>query len=366
MTKEELFNLKPKKINSGIYNEVKLNWDKKAKPLEGLGQFERITSQILAINERVELPSLKKVLVVMCGDHGIVEEGVSQCGQEVTLSVAKLLGINKSTASKMAAFSGTDCIPVDVGINTSEKLEGVRDCKVRPGTENFLKGPAMSQEEAIKAIEAGINIARECKEKGYNLLATGEMGIGNTTAGTAVLCALTGVSVESFTGRGAGLSNEGLNKKIQVIKKALSKYGFDSEGIGKQSLDDKEYALDVMAKVGGLELAAMTGLFIGGAVYGLPVMIDGALSAVSALTAKYIMPESLGYMIPSHSGREKATGYVLDVLGLKPLINGDMALGEGTGALMAIPPIEIALDYYSNATSFEEGKIQQYVRQDTE
>ena len=366
MKKEELFCLKPKKINTEIVVDAGKRWDSIQKPIDGLGDFEKVTSKILAINETLHIDNLKKVLVIMCGDHGVVEEGVSQSGQEVTLSVAKVLGENRSTASKLAAFAGVDVIPVDVGINTTEIVNGVRNCKVKCGTNNFSKEPAMTLDEALSAIDAGVMLTKECKEKGYNIIASGEMGIGNTTSGTTILCALTGVEVSDILGRGAGLSDEGLLRKKRVIETSLIKYGFNDKLRAKVSPEDKrEFALNVLSKVGGLELAAMTGLFIGGAVYGIPVMLDGALSAVSALVAEMIVPGCKEYMIASHSGREKSTGYVLNMFGLRPLLNGDMALGEGTGALMTMPLIDMALDFYNNALSFDDGNVKQYIRHDT-
>ncbi|MCQ2521614.1 MAG: nicotinate-nucleotide--dimethylbenzimidazole phosphoribosyltransferase [Lachnospiraceae bacterium] len=360
MTLEELFGFQVKQINQALYEEALHHWDSISKPLDGLGDFEKITAQILAINDNKKLEKLRKVLVVMCADHGVVEEGVSQCGQEVTASVAKLLGEGRSTASTMAAFAGADCITVDVGIHSEEIFPGVRNHKIMPGTNNLMEKPAMGMQEVLSAIEIGISIARECKEKGYHLLAAGEMGIGNTTAGTLVLCGLTGVAVDAVLGRGAGLSDEGLGRKRHVVASALDKYDLHHPE------ESREYALKVMQKVGGLELAAMTGLYIGGAVYGIPVMIDGVLSAVSALLAQRIMPGCKAYMIPSHAGREKGTGYVLGLLGLKPLLNGDMALGEGTGALMAMPLLDMTLDFFRKATTFAAGKIEQYKRLDTE
>lgn len=355
MTKDELFSLKLNKINKELYAEARHKWDLIQKPIDGLGDFEKISSKILAINGVSSIDELKKVLVIMCADHGVVDEGVSQSGKEVTLSVAKVLGQNKSTASKMATYARTDIITVDVGIDSDEVIEGIRNCKIKRGTNNFAKSPAMTEDEVLLAIETGMLLAKECKEKGYHILATGEMGIGNTTSGTAMLCALTGVCIDEVLGRGAGLSDEGLIRKKKVIEEALLKYDFSDE-------KSKEYALDIITKIGGLELAAMSGLFIGGAVYEIPVMIDGALSAVSALFAQTLVPGCKEYMIPSHSGREKATKYALDILNLKPLINGDMALGEGTGALMALPTIDMAFDFYKNALTFEDGNVEQYER----
>lgn len=352
MTKEQLFTFTPKRINKETYEKSRKKWDQIQKPIDGLGDFEIDISRIVAINENFSLKDIKKVLVVMCADHGIVSEGVSQSGQEVTLSVAKALGEKISSASKMAAYAKCDLIPVDVGINSEEKINGVRNCKIKYGTNNFLIEKAMSETEVLSAIEVGINIAKECKEKGYNILATGEMGIGNTTSATALLCAITGVDVDRVVGRGAGLSDEGLNRKRIVIKEALKKY----------DLNNSSDVINVMSCVGGLELSAMTGLFIGGAICGIPVMIDGMLSAVSALIAQMLVSSCKDYMIASHLGREKSTGYVLDILGLKPLINGNMALGEGTGALMCMPLIDMAFDFYNNALTFSDGEVEQYER----
>ena len=360
MTKEELFLLKPNGIHTAIYEEASNRWDCISKPLDGLGDFEKITSQILAIHGVSHIKELKKVLVIMIADHGVVAEGVSQCGQEVTGSVASLLGCGRSTASRMAGFAGVDCIPVDVGINRKEEIPGVRNHKVRFGTNNFIEEPAMTTGDLLSALEVGIQLAKECKENGYHILATGAMGIGNTTAGTAVLCALTGIPVQEVVGRGAGLSNDGLERKKKVLATALQKYDFLNPEPTKQ------YALEVMEKVGGLELAAMTGLYIGGAVCGMPVMIDGVLSAVSAFCAERIMPGCREYMIPSHAGREKGTGIILKMLGHSPLINGNMALGEGTGTLMAMPLLDMAFDFLEGATTFQEGKIENYKRLDTE
>lgn len=356
MTREELFHLQAKQIDRRIYDKTKQRWDSISKPIDGLGSFEKWIAQIFAIQGVEQITGFKKVLAVFCADHGIVEEGVSQCGQEVTYQVAKLLGEDRSTASKMARFAKTDCIPVDVGINSPDKLPGVRDEKVRRGTGNFLKEEAMTEQEAIDAINVGIQIARECKEKGYHILATGEMGIGNTTSGTALLCALTGTDVAEVVGRGAGLSDSGLAKKKKVIETALAKYEFVES-------TQRAYALQVLHQVGGLEIAAMAGTFLGGAVYGIPVMIDGVLSAVAALIAAMLMPECVAYMLPSHAGREKGTKMILERLGLSPILTADMALGEGTGALMVLPLLDMALDFFLQATTFAEGGIEQYTRQ---
>ena len=175
-----------------IYAQVKASWDKIAKPLDGLGQFETMFAQIGAITGSSSLSIEKKVILTMCADNGIVAEGVSQSGQEVTAVVAGFMGQQASSVGKMARRAGVDVIPVDIGINTKETLPGVRDCKVMQGTRDFLQEPAMTEEEALQALSVGIDLVRECKDKGYQLIGTGEMGIGNTTTSSMLVAALTG------------------------------------------------------------------------------------------------------------------------------------------------------------------------------
>ena len=210
-----------------IYAQVKASWDKIAKPLDGLGQFETMFAQIGAITGNSSLSIEKKVILTMCADNGIVAEGVSQSGQEVTAVVAGFMGQQASSVGKMARRAGVDVIPVDIGINTKETLPGVRDCKVMQGTRDFLQEPAMTEEEALQALSVGIDLVRECKDKGYQLIGTGEMGIGNTTTSSMLVAALTGRTAEEVTGRGAGLNDAGLLRKQQVIAQALEKYERD-------------------------------------------------------------------------------------------------------------------------------------------
>ena len=207
-----------------IYAQIKASWDKIAKPLDGLGQFETMFAQIGAITGSSSLSIEKKVILTMCADNGIVAEGVSQSGQKVTAVVAGFMGQQASSVGKMARRAGVDVIPVDIGINTKETLPGVRDCKVMQGTRDFLQEPAMTEEEALQALSVGIDLVRECKDKGYQLIGTGEMGIGNTTTSSMLVAALTGRTAEEVTGRGAGLNDAGLLRKQQVIAQALEKY----------------------------------------------------------------------------------------------------------------------------------------------
>ena len=223
------------------------------------------------------------------------------------------------------------------------------DLKVAMGTKNMTKEPAMTREEAIKGLEAGIEMVRRLKEKGYTLLATGEMGIGNTTTSSAVASVLLDEPVEKMTGRGAGLSSEGLNRKIAAIKKAVE--------VNKPDPSD---AIDVLAKVGGFDIAGMAGVFLGGAALRVPVVIDGFISCVSALIAKKICPTAGDYMIASHVSKEPAARLLLEVLEKKAVIHGDMCLGEGSGAVALFPYIDMGIAVYESMSTFEDIHVEQY------
>ena len=287
----------------------------------------------------------------MCADNGVVAEGVSQSGQEVTAVVAGFMGQQASSVGKMARRAGVDVIPVDIGINTKETLPGVRDCKVMQGTRDFLQEPAMTEEEALQALSVGIDLVRECKDKGYQLIGTGEMGIGNTTTSTAVAAALLDLEVEQVTGKGAGLTDEALKRKCRVIKEAIEKY----------SLRDAD-AFTILKTVGGLDIAGLTGVFIGAAIEQIPVVIDGVISAVAALLAETLCKDAVNYMIPSHKSRELAETAIMKKLHLDPVLDADMALGEGTGAVMMMSLLDVALGVYLQGASFANFEIEQYKR----
>lgn len=334
-----------------VYRAVLNNWDHVAKPLDGLGRFEKITARIGAIQESESIDISKRAVIVMCADNGIVEEGISQSGQEITLAVAKKMGKNQSSVSKMAAVSGTEIIPVDIGINQQEKIAGVLDKKVCCGTANYRKRPAMTQEEALCAIDTGIEMVLNCKKAGYHILATGEMGIGNTSTSSAVAAALLGCDVTEVTGRGAGLSDEKLVHKQQIIAEAIAKYELTHAD-----------ALRVLETVGGLDIAGLAGVCIGGALYGMPIVLDGVISMVAALVAERLVPGTKAYLIASHQGREPAVEKLAKELELEPVIDADMALGEGTGAVMMLSLLDIALSVYRDSTTFEDMEIEPYKR----
>lgn len=351
MTREELEQLKIETPSEQIYRQIKSEWDHMAKPLDGMGRFEELTAQIGAILGKVRFDIHKKAVVVMCADNGVVKEGISQSGQEVTKAVALAMGKNRSSVGRMAASIGADVIPVDIGINEKSRIEGVLDRKIAFGTKNFMEEPAMTETEALAAIQTGIDMAAYCKEKGYCLIATGEMGIGNTTTSSAVAAALTGCSVSKITGRGAGLSDEGLEVKKEVITKALAKYRFG-----------RNEALRILQTVGGLDIAGMAGLFIGGAVYHLPIVMDGVISVVAALAAERLKPGVKNYLLPSHRSKEPAAQVMLKELGVEPVIDASLALGEGTGAVMMFSLLDMAMALYEKHTLFSDIKIEQYQR----
>ena len=326
-TRKELEKLTVKAPDEKICKKVLYNLDHVAKPLDGLGRFEALTAQIGAIQLTEKIDISKKAVIIMCADNGIVAEGISQSGQEVTLAVVKKMAEKKSSVGKMAGTIGVDTIPVDIGVNHKSKIPGVLDKRICPGTRNFRNEPAMTEKEAIKAIFTGIEMVSDCKEKGYKILATGEMGIGNTTTSSAVAAALLHCEVAEVTGRGAGLSDEKLIHKQKIITEAIDKYGLKEAD-----------ALRILETVGGFDIAGLAGVCIGGALYHVPIVLDGVISMVAALLAERIVP------------------------GTKDYLDGNMALGEGTGAVMMFSLLDIALSVYQDRTTFSDINIEKYER----
>lgn len=343
--------LKIQRPDEEIFKHVLKNWDKIAKPLDGMGRFETLTAQIGAISGTDKMDLSKKAVVIMCADNGIVEEGVSQSGQEVTAAVAQNMAHKQSCVGRMAAAIGADTIPVDIGISRQKPIHGVLNRKVRQGTRNFLKEPAMTKEETLRAIGVGIDMVQFCKASGYQLIGTGEMGIGNTTTSSAIAAALLKCDVAKVTGRGAGLSDKGLLQKQQVINAAIEKYDLYHEDV-----------LTVLQTVGGLDIAGLVGVCIGGAVYHVPVVLDGVISMVAALVAQRLIPGTADYLIPSHKGKEPAMELLAKELGLEPVIDGRLALGEGTGAVMMFGLLDMAMQIYRESNTFADIEIEQYTR----
>ncbi|MBO5093951.1 MAG: nicotinate-nucleotide--dimethylbenzimidazole phosphoribosyltransferase [Lachnospiraceae bacterium] len=324
-------------------------WDAVAKPLHGLGKLEDILVKIAGIQGTMDVMLAKRAVLVFCADNGVTAQGVTQTDSHVTAVVADNIADGKASVSRMCAKCGTDVFAVDIGIRDETHSERLLQRKIAKGTKDFSQEPAMDREEAARAVNTGIALVKEYREKGYTLFATGEMGIGNTTTSSAVTAALLGLSAEETVGRGAGLSNEGLRRKKEVVAGAIKRYGLY-----------KKNALDVLACVGGFDIAGMAGVFIGGAMYGAPVVIDGMISAAAALAASRLCPQAVNCMIASHISREPSMKAVMDELGLSPVIDGSLALGEGTGAALLFPMLDMAESVYRSGETFSKIQIDSY------
>lgn len=341
---ETLEKIKPLDTRAAEYS--KKRWDSIAHPLHSLGKLEDMIVQIAGITGNPNVCAKKRVLVPMCADNGVVEEGVTQTGQEITALVAENFLQTKAASSIMCKSVGCDIFPVDVGVAVDVSI---LNRKIAYGTKNMVKEPAMTREQAIQAIETGIEVACMMKEKGYQIIATGEMGIGNTTTSSAVASVLLDIPAEKMTGRGAGLSTEGLNRKIHAIKKAVELHK-----------PNREDAIDVLAKVGGFDLGGIAGLFLGGAALHMPVVIDGVISATGALIAACICPLAKEYMLASHVSKEPAGTLILDALGKEAPLHCDMCLGEGTGALNLFPLLDTGLAVYNGMSDFGNWGMEAY------
>ncbi|MBS4907734.1 MAG: nicotinate-nucleotide--dimethylbenzimidazole phosphoribosyltransferase [Ruminococcus sp.] len=346
MTLEEAI-AKIKPLDHNAMEIAQKRWDSIAKPLHSLGKLETLLIQIAGITGNAEVDLSRRGLIAMCADNGVVEEGVTQTGQEVTAIVAENFLKYDTSVGVMCKQNHAEIFPVDMGMVTDTKVR--TDLKVAYGTKNMTKEPAMTREQAIKGIEAGIAMAQELKEKGYQVLATGEMGIGNTTTSSAVASVLLGKPVEDMTGRGAGLSGEGLVRKINAIRKAIA-----------LNNPDRSDAIDVLAKVGGYDIAGMAGVYIGGAALGMPVVMDGFISCVAALVAVKICPQISDYIIASHVSKEPAAHMILKELDKEAVIHAGMCLGEGTGAVALFPLIDLSCAVYNSMSTFGDINVEQY------
>lgn len=335
--------------NREVMRQALVHWDRLAKPLGSLGVLEEDIARIAAASGSHRISIERKAIVVMCADNGIVREGVTQTGQEVTAIVAGNMARRESCVCLMAGISGADVIPVDVGMVSEGEVPGLMNRKVACGTRDFLREPAMSRAEVVEAMEAGIGIAEMLKEDGYGLAGTGEMGIGNTTTSSAVLSVLLDKEPRLVTGRGAGLSTEGVKRKIQVIEEGIQLHR-----------PDKRDPIDVLSKVGGFDLAALAGFYIGCGAVGLPAVLDGLITGAAALAAVGLCPEVGGYLLASHISAEPAGAMVLEKLGLRAAIDAGMCLGEGTGAAALFPLLDMAAAVYSRMSSFDDIQVTQY------
>lgn len=321
---------------------AKARLDNLTKPKGSLGYLEEIAKKYVLITENItpSLP-LKKAVYVFAGDHGVVEEGVSAYPQEVTRQMIFNFLQGGAGINVIARQVGADVFVVDVGV-AGEEIEAPHLIKRRvvSGTKNFLKEPAMTREEAEEALEVGMALAREAASQGYQLLIPGDMGIGNTTPSAAVLCALLGEKPEDIVGRGTGIDDEALARKRRIVAEALEKYRFEDP-------------IDVLAKVGGAEIGAIAGLFLGGATQRVPVVVDGFISLAGFAVAYYLNPGLKEFVFCGHCSKEKGAAVVVERLGLRPIVDLDLRLGEGTGAALASFVIETALRILTEMATFE-------------
>ena len=336
--------------DSKAMRESRQIWDGIAKPLGSLGTLEETLVRIAGVTGTAEIALKPRSLLVFCADNGVVAQGVTQCGSGVTAAVTRALAEGRSTVSPMAALADCRVLPVDMGVIDFPSTPGVLSRRIRNGTADMTLGPAMSREECLAAILAGAELARDRAAAGDRLLAVGEMGIGNTTTSSAVCASLLQKKAAEVTGRGAGLSDSGLEKKIQVIDTAIRRYDLYHQD-----------ALTVLSSVGGLDIAGIAGICIGGALYRVPVVLDGLISLTAALTAERLVPGVRNYLIASHKGKEPACRAIEKELELHPVIDAGMALGEGTGAVMMMQLLDTAAVVYYGAT-FEDSTVEQYTR----
>ncbi|ANY74668.1 nicotinate-nucleotide--dimethylbenzimidazole phosphoribosyltransferase [Paenibacillus ihbetae] len=332
--------------NARAQAEAAAYLDKLTKPPGSLGKLESLAIQLAGITGTIKPSFEKKAVVVMAGDHGVCEEGVSAFPSEVTPQMVMNFLNGGAAVNVLARQAGADVLCVDIGVAADLSHKRLLSRKINKGTNNIAKGPAMTRAEAEQAIMTGAEVAAELYSHGTRVFVTGEMGIGNTTPSAAVFAVLSGKPPAEVVGRGTGVSDEQLLHKIRVVEQAIS--------VNRPLAEDP---VDVLAKVGGYELGGLAGLILGAAAKGCPVVIDGFISSAAALIAAAICPESLSYMIASHNSKERGHALLLQALGLSPMLHMDMRLGEGTGGVLCLHMIEAACRIMSEMATFESAGI---------
>ncbi len=332
------------------------SWEQKAwdrlksqiRPRGSLGQLEVIAAKLAAIHRSIDIPLKKKLIFTMAGDHGVAEEGVSAYPQEVTAQMVFSFLQGWASINVLAAHGNIDVRVVDMGVASDlpEDWKVIRR-KIRKGTANFTKGPAMSREEAEKGIVAGAELVLAAvKNEGYQLIGTGDMGIANTTPSAAILAVFSGKDVQEVTGRGTGIDDATFQKKVEAIKKGIE--------INKPDPSDP---LDVLSKVGGCEIAGLAGAVLGAAAARVPVVCDGFIATAGALIAVKLVPAAKDYLFISHRSQEKGHSAMVELMEMRPILDLDMRLGEGTGAALAMPIVEACAKVLRDIKTFEEAGV---------
>ena len=338
---ETLAAIKP--VDADLLAKAQAKLDSKTKPLGSLGRLEEFARRYAAISGTLEPETMKKVIFTFAGDHGVVAEGVSAFPKEVTPQMVFNFLNGGAGVNVLARHVGADVLVVDVGVDYDfNAVPGLINRKVARGTRNFAKGPAMTREEALAAVEVGIELANQAKSEGVSILGTGEMGIGNTTPSSAIIAAISGKSVREVTHRGTGINDASLENKIRVIE----------EGLALNKPDPRD-PLDVLTKVGGLEIAAIAGLVIGAAANRLPVVVDGFISTAGALIASEMHPNVGEYIFAAHESVEIGHRLMLEHMAAEPILDLRLRLGEGTGAALAIGLIEAGVKILKEMATFE-------------
>lgn len=334
-------------IDKQAQTQAQQHLDSLTKPLGSLGRLEELAVRLAGMTGKVIPDFSRKAVVVMASDHGVACEGVSAYPPDVTYQMVLNFLAGGAAINVLARQAKADVKVVDMGVRGEFPTNpNLINKKIAQGTTNFLKGPAMTLAQAETAIDSGIQIANYLADEGYQIVATGDMGIGNTTASSAIVSVLTGLPVGEVTGRGTGVDDAGLERKIQVIKQAIE--------LNKPNPKD---ALDVLSKVGGFEIAGLCGLIIGCACRRIPVVIDGFISGTAALAAVRLVPEVKNYLVASHKSVECGHAAVFDELGLKPLLDLDLRLGEGTGAVLAFNLVDASMAIMREMATFQSASV---------
>lgn len=345
LLKDTLERIRP--VGVALAEACQRDLDNKTKPLRSLGRLEEFACRVVAITGKARPDIGKKVIFTFAADHGITEEGVSLYPKEVTAQMVLNFLNGGAGVNVLARHAGAEVRVVDVGVDHDfEDSPNLIHSKVARGTRNFCKGPAMTAEETMAAISVGIRLAERCKSEGVGLVGTGEMGIGNTTPSSAIIAAIAGIDVEMVTHKGTGISDAALAAKVMAIRKGL-----------ELNRPDPADPLDLLTKVGGLEIAAIAGLVLGCAANSIPVVADGFISTAGALIASELHPCAKEYIFAAHQSVETGHRFMLERMGLRPILDLDLRLGEGTGAALAMPLIEAGLKILAEMATFEQAGV---------
>jgi nicotinate-nucleotide--dimethylbenzimidazole phosphoribosyltransferase len=343
-------------LDEELMAQTQKRLDNLTKPLGSLGRLEELAKQIVGMTKTENPEFKKKVIFTLAADHGVTEEGISAYPREVTAQMVYNFLKGGAGINVLARHIDARVVVVDMGVaenikHQTSKTKDFKDKKINYGTKNFTKEPAMTRKEAIKSIETGIEIFEEELINGIDIIGTGEMGIGNTTASSAITSVITGKAVEDVTGRGTGIDDEALNRKQEVIKKALSLHK-----------PDPKDAIDVLSKVGGFEIGGLAGIILAAASKNIPVVLDGFISGAAALIAYHIEPKVKNYMLASHCSQELGHRIILDYLRLKPILDLGLRLGEGTGAALGMSVIEASVKILTGMATFSSAGVSKKVK----